>query len=494
MIKMKNLKYLFIAFVFVACSSDDGNDCVYTPTLETLAITDIIQTTATLNGIISIVSENCDAPNNTEQGFVFATTIQPTTNDNQVNVNGVNVTTTIENLEANTTYYVRTFLTNALGEFYGNEVSFLTNDEGDTTAPVITVLGEANVTVIQYTTYIDAGATATDNVDGDLTSSIVTSGEVDINVLGPYAITYSVSDAAGNIATASRQVIVEANPVYLDNNGITIKAYEWADVGAMGEINGVMYTVVDEAMLREMADYGEDITKVVTTKVNDMSEIFFIDYQTPSNFNQDISNWDVSNVTSMIWMFANTTAFNQDISNWDVSNVTNMTGMFNYTTAFNQDISNWDVSNVISMGSMFDNTTAFNQDISNWDVSNVISMIWMFANTTAFNQDISNWDVSNVTNMTGMFANTTAFNQPIGDWDVSNVTNMLLMFHQNLAFNQPIGDWDVSNVTNMHQMFYIAESFNQDLGDWDVSNVTDCWFFSYNTPQWTLPKPNFTNC
>ena len=38
-----------------------------------------------------------------------------------------NVTTTIENLEPNTTYYVRTFLTNALGEFYGNEVSFMTN-------------------------------------------------------------------------------------------------------------------------------------------------------------------------------------------------------------------------------------------------------------------------------------------------------------------------------------------------------------------------------
>ncbi len=34
-------------------------------------------------------------------------------------------TTTLENLEPNTTYYARTFLTNAFGEFYGNEVSFI---------------------------------------------------------------------------------------------------------------------------------------------------------------------------------------------------------------------------------------------------------------------------------------------------------------------------------------------------------------------------------
>ena len=41
----------------------------------------------------------------------------------------LDITTTLENLEPNTTYYARTFLTNALGEFYGNEVSFMTSEE-----------------------------------------------------------------------------------------------------------------------------------------------------------------------------------------------------------------------------------------------------------------------------------------------------------------------------------------------------------------------------
>jgi surface protein len=43
-----------------------------------------------------------------------------------------------------------------------------------------------------------------------------------------------------------------------------------------------------------------------------------------ANFNQDISSWDVSNVTNMNYMFASGSSFNQDISSWDVSNVTNM--------------------------------------------------------------------------------------------------------------------------------------------------------------------------
>ncbi len=72
----------------------------------------------------------------------------------------------------------------------------------DTTPPVITLLGEAEVTIEVFTAYVDAGATALDNVDGDLTESIVSVSTVNSNIVGTYTVTYNVNDAAGNPATA----------------------------------------------------------------------------------------------------------------------------------------------------------------------------------------------------------------------------------------------------------------------------------------------------
>ncbi len=71
----------------------------------------------------------------------------------------------------------------------------------DTSVPLITLIGPASVDLIKGDTYTDLGATAVDNIDGDLSSSIVVSGDiVDINSVGVYVIRYNVSDAAGNTA------------------------------------------------------------------------------------------------------------------------------------------------------------------------------------------------------------------------------------------------------------------------------------------------------
>ena len=65
----------------------------------------------------------------------------------------------------------------------------------DTTIPVITLVGDATVSIEVGTTYTDAGATALDNYDGDITSSIVTVTTVDTSSVGTYTVTYDVSDA-----------------------------------------------------------------------------------------------------------------------------------------------------------------------------------------------------------------------------------------------------------------------------------------------------------
>ena len=66
------------------------------------------------------------------------------------------------------------------------------------------------MTIEVGTTYTDAGATAIDNYDGDITSSIVTVNPVDTAVVGVYTVTYNVTDANGNsAATVTRIVTVE---------------------------------------------------------------------------------------------------------------------------------------------------------------------------------------------------------------------------------------------------------------------------------------------
>ena len=164
-------------------------------------------------------------------------------------------------------------------------------------------------------------------------------------------------------------ISVNAQKVYLAKNGVTIKASADAVNGDTGVVNGVTYMVVDTATLRGMISIGDDVSKVVTSLVTNMDNLFFNNL----TFNQDISSWDVSNVTNMNQMFASNqgvSSFNQDISSWDVSKVTGMSYMFN-NSPFNQDISSWDVSNVTNMDSMFAYAESFNQDLSTWDVSKV---------------------------------------------------------------------------------------------------------------------------
>ena len=169
--------------------------------------------------------------------------------------------------------------------------------------------------------------------------------------------------------------VEDTNPVYLDSNGITVKARDWAAIGDSGIINGVLYTIVRDDFLI----LDNDLTRICTSRITEIRKL-----NLGSNFNQDISSWDVSNVTRMGEMFRGATSFNQDLSDWDVSNVTSMGGMFSGATAFNGDISAWDVSRVTDMSYIFFNAESFNQDIGGWDVSNVVD-------SSSFDSGALNW-------------------------------------------------------------------------------------------------------
>lgn len=228
----------------------------------------------------------------------------------------------------------------------------------------------------------------------------------------------------------------KTNPnFYLNANGVTCMCPN-AKAGEIGFINGVRYESVDNNLLITRRNQGVDLTKLCTSQVTEMSNLFsgFPD------FNQPIGNWDVSNVFRMERMFSGS-KFNQPIDKWNVGKVTNMIGMFG---------------------------------------------------ATPFNQPIGNWDVSKVTNMSGMFTNS-SFNQPIGNWDVSNVINMSNLFGGS-KFNQPLDKWNVKKVVNMTLMFYNSP-FNQNISTWCVTYFfSEPELFSTNSPLTEANKPKWRTC
>ena len=85
-----------------------------------------------------------------------------------------------------------------------------------------------------------------------------------------------------------------------------------------------------------------------------------------------------------------------DIGGWKTCEVTNMTSLFDADSIsqavnFNKPLNDWDVSNVTTMKYMFDGASAYNQPLKDWNVSKVTYMSYMFRGAAAFNQNLCAW-------------------------------------------------------------------------------------------------------
>ena len=304
--------------------------------------------------------------------------------------------------------------------------------------------------------------------------------------------------------------------------------------------------VTDMGSLFRDTPYNQPLNNWDVSNVTNMSGMF-----NPSNytttFNQDISSWDVSSVINMAGMFLSNDDFNQDISSWNVSNVQNMYAMFNASIAFNQDLSTWDVAKVLDCRLFYQGVNWIlpqpNFPVCCGDDSCTYPTTFLTTWQTTVNNETITFPITAVgdTNLTinwgdGVGFSSNSGNNPsytyatagtyqilisgsrqsiydgyftvnfnntgsklniisIDQWGATPYSTMANAFYgcSNLQGNA-IDVPDLSSVTDMSSMFYNATSFNQDLSSWSVNGVTSCGNFSQNTPQWTEPKPTFTNC
>jgi hypothetical protein len=106
-----------------------------------------------------------------------------------------------------------------------NEVVRTVNVVADTVPPVITLIGSTTINLLVGDTYSELGATAQDNLDGDITSNIVIAGSVNTSIANTYFITYNVTDSAGNQANEVIRTIIVSEPSNGCSGGIVNYPY-----------------------------------------------------------------------------------------------------------------------------------------------------------------------------------------------------------------------------------------------------------------------------
>lgn len=143
----------------------------------------------------------------------------------------------------------------------------------------------------------------------------------------------------------------------------------------------------------------------------------------PRRFNEDLSEWDVSNAETMMGMFARADSFvGFGLEKWNVGKVKDFSFMFMGASLFKGNISKWNTSSAEFMECMFIRCFAWDDNLSEWDVSRVVHLRYMFFFAESFLGDgLENWNVSQATTMNYMFADAGLFNGDVSAWDTSSL-------------------------------------------------------------------------
>ncbi len=119
------------------------------------------------------------------------------------------------------TWWVRAKVNGRWGQWSKDtDITIVNNTVPDTVKPVISLKGKSLINLKVGASYTDAGATAADNKDGNITNKIIVNNSVNTNKIGTYFITYNVSDSKGNKAEqVTRKVVVAQNFYYVSTQG-----------------------------------------------------------------------------------------------------------------------------------------------------------------------------------------------------------------------------------------------------------------------------------
>ena len=223
----------------------------------------------------------------------------------------------------------------------------------------------------------------------------------------------------------------------------------------------------------------------------------------------DLSGLDTSNMTSMTYMFYNSSKLvNIDLSEFKTSKLLYFSNMFNGCSSLvNLDLSSFDTSKISNFSNLFKDCTSLkkinlssfdthsatifaytfmncqsleNLNLSNFNTSKVTTMSGMFYNCNSLTSlDLSNFNTTNVTSMgSGMFYNCNKLTSlDLSSFNTSKVTDMSDMFNScSSLININLSSFNTINLTNMYGMFYRCSALSSlDLSSFNISKVTNMY-------------------
>lgn len=192
----------------------------------------------------------------------------------------------------------------------------VTPTPSDTAPPIITLIGNNPISIVQNTAYVDEGATANDAVDGTIT--VFTTGSVKIAIVGEYTLTYTATDKAGNKATAMRTINVTAasdvtpptqptltsTPTITRENTVSVEVNGEANASLL--LNGVSKGSLDAEGKTTLSldTSGDDGSKTFSITLKDSANnessalvITIVKDSTAPNTNAEVSELQTDDVT-----------------------------------------------------------------------------------------------------------------------------------------------------------------------------------------------------
>ena len=398
----------------------------------------------------------------------------------------------------------------------------------DEASPELELFGGADIPHKRDEPWAEPGYGASDVRDGNLTSSVSISGTVDVNTTGTYTLTYTVSDAAGNEANATRIVRVADESADTDGDGFN----DYLETSSGSDVNDAASTPFNYGLVAwypfdgnasDMSGNGNDLTGSGNSFGEDRHGVIGkscrLDQVYLSDTNASFSIDDNASFSYSLWVQMNSVpsaypaafGLRDSTGNWETLRIgtlhiqdqnkfavdhlsTGTNGSHVVKAWANQttQIGRWYQITLVSslsevklfIDSSLHSQVPFQRDAAKND--QVAIYVGGDATWNLFDgsvDDIRIYDRALSTEEVGMLYHMEMPKLDLNDSNFQDAVNLWFSDERNATWTYGhISDWNVSAVTDMSWAFYGRTGFKEDISNWDTSSVTNMgqMFFESN--------------